>query len=784
MMNTQDSTPRAPETTNAGLDATEELLAEKDEPPDERQSQFSWSPPGSRSEYSKAAPNFLRRESLLTRQLHSETDHTDDERAAPVRALSTQSTWSNPSTTSTAELTSDDGFSVPSPGMSPPLPAAHASHIASISEKPLEHKLEIVAEEDAPDAQTTGLPEKSLEENLGRKRCITFACRGKQDAPTSQAVVPEPAAVEPVSPPKRKCMLKFVCPTRAGAEVKSIEHKPSHSSPPPSHVRHTTSMSVQHRGSDSTVTDMSTATNGTPGEEQAVKEIIKDAASKPMAAQRRYSIDSLSSDSGNEGTRFHEFATSEEEKDDWVQESTVYRSRLTVNDTLEKENILRKACAEVEQEVLEDEEDDEQEDLEEELEATAGSAQVDDLDNADEDESDEGFHSDDEEGFANSDSESDESDFEWWKPSGRSTAATSIEHLDRLAIVNSQPHVRGSSIGSASSDHASPHSSKVKIRRTGPRRGRTPALNIKRSQSPGPPDFADFVCGTLDEDRPLEQAYIEHRNVKQAAKHGFRPQDIDPTFPTSDPDMDEEDDDDVDDVGSSDAEEEHMMHGNLEEFVSPTRAKCTSPPQVKNKGHATRSPPPPATTRLQSPPPSKKRSSCRSPPPIKCRGTVKSAAPRTLFSHSPTRAKSPAPPMRMTSPPNSPAESSLPTPLTPSGLAGRPLGGRPQLTHTASLPRGGGITLSRLGVLASEPESDGARTITDIPKRGAIDIVKGLEKKRQRRKEKLYQKACAKAATKAKEAHRVKPGTGAERMREVGLQLQQYHGKAEHILSL
>jgi hypothetical protein len=51
--------------------------------------------------------------------------------------------------------------------------------------------------------------------------------------------------------------------------------------------------------------------------------------------------------------------------------------------------------------------------------------------------------------------------------------------------------------------------------------------------------------------------------------------------------------------------------------------------------------------------------------------------------------------------------------------------------------------------------------------RGAIDIVMGLEQKRQRRKEKFYQKYCArkdKAQTK-----RPPPGQGAERMRELGL---------------
>lgn len=116
------------------------------------------------------------------------------------------------------------------------------------------------------------------------------------------------------------------------------------------------------------------------------------------------------------------------------------------------------------------------------------------------------------------------------------------------------------------------------------------------------------------------------------------------------------------------------------------------------------------------------------------------------------------------------------------------LASRPQLTHTASLPRGGGFTLGKPHTLRPDDEDDsdtaGVVNNGDLPKRGAIDIFKGLEKKRQRRKEKLYQKACAKAAAKGEKAYKVKPGRGAERMREVGLELQRYHGKGEHILSL
>lgn len=115
------------------------------------------------------------------------------------------------------------------------------------------------------------------------------------------------------------------------------------------------------------------------------------------------------------------------------------------------------------------------------------------------------------------------------------------------------------------------------------------------------------------------------------------------------------------------------------------------------------------------------------------------------------------------------------------------LGARPApLTHTASLPRTGGYQISRMDRLEAHDIEDGSDTAGEVPlkRRGAIDIVKGLEKKRLRRKEKMHQKACAKAAAKGEKPYKVKPGKGCERMREVGLELQRYKGKGEHILSV
>lgn len=776
--NVEQRTPQ----TSAGMDHSEELLAEVDEPPDEFKS-FSWSPTKLHSNYTKSIPLSQRRESLLTRQLHSETEHTTDEErvSPPPRALSTQSTWSNPSTASTCELTSDDGRSVPSPAFSPPLPPSQARDAMPVVEKPLDQKVKIVGQDEdvTPPSNQAPTSEKTVEAGLGRKRCISFACRGKQEAKPIEPPASEPVQSKPASPPKRKCMLKFACPTRSGAESKPAEKTQAkrNVSPPPPERR--SSVGNKHRGSDSTVTHMSPKSVRKTSLTSTEKTTQQTSQPVTPARPRRYSNDSGDEHVCKEATRFHEFGASEEEQEDWVQESSCHRARLTINDTLKKENLIRKTCEEVEEEALEEEEDIEADDLEDELEA------VDELDEDDlheemdeENESDEGFHSDDEDGFASDDSEDEGSDFEWWKPGPASTAPTSVEHLDRLAIVNSQHHVPSSSLGSASSNHHSPGNSRHNLSKIS---SRTPAMAINRAND-DIPDSTDFVCGTLDEDRPLEQAWIARIKRKKAAKRGVRPQDIDPTFPTSDPEMDEEDDDDVDEVAHSEEEGDDFMHGDLEELDGEEELKPTPLARRRTRSSTHRSPPPSVTRIHSPPPPSKMRGTCRSPPPPgQRRSTARSPPPRKLFGGaSPKRMRSPAPMRRMTSPQNSPTNGVSSFATAPRGLAGRP-----QPTHTASLPRGGGLTLTTMSTIGDRDRSDDSDTaVMEIPKRGAIDIVKGLERKRQWRKRKMHQKLCAKAAAKGEKPIKVKPGKGAERMREVGLQLQQYQGKAEHILSM
>lgn len=72
----------------------------------------------------------------------------------------------------------------------------------------------------------------------------------------------------------------------------------------------------------------------------------------------------------------------------------------------------------------------------------------------------------------------------------------------------------------------------------------------------------------------------------------------------------------------------------------------------------------------------------------------------------------------------------------------------------------------------------------DIHIRGAIDIVKGLERKRQRRKEKFYQKYCSRARRGQIPERKPQPGRGAERMKELGLLMAGKKDPGNYVLSV
>jgi hypothetical protein len=428
----------------------------------------------------------------------------------------------------------------------------------------------------------------------------------------------------------------------------------------------------------------------------------------------------------SEATRFHEFASSEEEADDWIQESTCYSRPLTVDDTLSIELKLRKIGREVEEEEAEEDEEGEEVD-----EGAIDDEDSDEDDEEDEDEddvlkqsvvssgfdSDDGFQTDDEQGFAHSDDESEGSEYDWWAP--RRTTGEQVEHIRPKPRRSDSESSTESFKGAEVFPGLQPGK---RIRYKGSR-----PLDVQ--QPPELPDSTDFVCGTLDEDKPLEQAYMSALELRRAGKHKAVPQDIDPTFPTSDPELDD-DDDEVDEVSEHDSimDSDHpiFLHGHMEPHVDDERRPRGLIPKKRSPLHSPK--------RLRSPPPAKRISIHRSPPPMNRRA------------HSPRRIRSPAP------------------------FAF----GRGRLS--SSVPRNDRFkTRNRFHLPDEAVAEDTENTPRFLPERRAIDIVKGLEKKRERRHEKLLERHCRKGGKAKEKKHQ--PGKGAERMREMGLELNAYRGR-------
>lgn len=296
-----------------------------------------------------------------------------------------------------------------------------------------------------------------------------------------------------------------------------------------------------------------------------------------------------------------------------------------------------------------------------------------------------------------------------------------------------------------------------------------------RPGTPELPDSTDFVCGTLDEDRPLEVAYLSCMEQRKIAKHGIVAQDIDPSFPTSDPEAeeDDDDDDDEDEEVAEGSDGQAWIPGKIDESddeddIQPRRSRHNPARTAKGKSPA------PSPKRLRSPPP-RRRNKSPAPATSKRSHTARSPPPRKLLEHSP-RALSPAP-LVPASPPSSRRGSFTKTDF--GGIDLPTLAQRPHLTHTKSLPKTPNpfwrnhrrIRLAELRRVQNHLQPE---TMSGMPgdphSRGPIDIVQGLERKRQRRKEKFWRTHCK--HTNGKDKERVcRPGKGAERMREVGIEM-------------
>ncbi|MCJ1251365.1 hypothetical protein MMC30_008597 [Trapelia coarctata] len=702
-----------------------------------------------------------RRESLLTQALQTSPDlqksfSTADSRPMS-RARSAASTYSNTSVVSMAELTSDGGITSPARTNtpSPPLPPTNHMGLALLTSKGLEEMGHIL---DNPTTAFVSVadpikPIGNSAEPLGRKRCITFACGGAGGGTKQASEVDTIVEVEAPNTTKRPCMLRFACPTRPdkGTNSKGDEAKKGlHPSPPLSRTKSEALPALTNRGHRDS---QSTVTNGSADTSSVLTNIAISSPDlqEPKLKTPKYKI----------------------EEDSWILETPRARRKITVSDTLRKENAIRKLGEEAEKEALEEEEAEN----DAELNGDAGDFEDDDEGSGeDDDASDGGNESDDEEGFADSDDEDEvDSEYQFWVPA-LSTAATSTDQIDQIDHIRPTPR----RAASQSSIESAINTDAVNIQKRSSSRAQRKASrhNAAPNMRPGTPelpDSTDFVCGTLDEDKALEDAYVSYLEQHKLAKRGLIPQDLDPSFPTSDPDDDDDDD------GAAGASDDNMwVTGRPDESDEGQRRGRVEGGHMKMIKS-----PAPSPRRFRSPPPKR----YKSPLPNKRGHNAHSPAPRHLFGQSPKRLRSPLPRFRdLKSPPSSRRPSLLLSPKQTAIDMPR-LAERPNLTHTKSLPRTPNPywsleALKNAPLMEAEDATD--RPGNDLHSRGPIGIVQGLERKRQRQKEKLWRQHC-RNGTKDKE-RRCQPGKGAQRMRELGLEMadrnKAYGQRAEVVLSV
>ena len=722
----------------------DEIPAEVDEPPDRRAPQEQ-----QLTGFHKSAVRLQGepKESLLTKafQKHPESDVSRPEIQVNTDLTRRRSMMSNASIASTAELTSDGGLTSPARTNtpSPPFPSTTYTSFAPYSlatrtAHPPPTTVAVVGSEHVTDIVSTS-PKSQLVADPPRKRLIHFACDGKKGTKpeTAVAVVPAPlpAAVKPEAP-VRRCTFACALPkpsdksaktqSKTNVESKSSETQKAAVPDSPTNLRKSPRASIPvrpHRDSTSTVRHVSPTV---------------------VRAKPKYIIADEETLEASESTRFSEFASEKIHEDDWIRkDAEVQKEKLTINDTLEKENRIRRLGNEAEEEALEDEEDDDDDGNISDDEGDSDSQEedmedVDDLVEGSDFEASDGNETDNEAGFADSDDESDaEGDFAFWTP-GRKVRSRAI---GEASTYRASAHRTASASSIDSLNHMEPLKEERRVRRR--------PIKI-RPGTPDLPDSTDFVCGTLDEDRPLEDAYVSCMEARKNAKHKQTPQDIDPSFPTSDPEDEEDERDHAD--AANDSDEHVWLHGKFEESdeEEPHQGRRRSiATHRKSPGHSPR--------RLHSPPPPKRM---HSPPPPKQR--LRSPPPRKLFGHSPRRMHSPPPARTIRSPPASPTQ--VANHAIPFAL----LATRPGLTHTKSLPRTPNAFCRQYQASRLDAATGNYLDENDGPVRGAIDIVKGLEQKRQRRKEKFYQKHCNRKS-KLGERPKPQPGKGAERMRELGL---------------
>ncbi|KFY85331.1 hypothetical protein V500_08520 [Pseudogymnoascus sp. VKM F-4518 (FW-2643)] len=730
--------------------------------------------------------------SLLTKALQPSQDDNNDETFMAIDMARHRSSRSTTSSASTADLTSDGGLTSPTRTSTPSPPFPPSSYM-SLAPYTLGPKLSqtafartqqksqepTVAQQVA--AAAVPKPDPAVEA-LVKKRCISFACAAQKpqdfikSTPTPTHAKNESGTTTTTAP---KRTIKFAChgpqPDRQAVKVVEPAKVPRQTATPASPAK-----AERHTIRSPTLSRKLRSSTPQPKAHRDSTSTIRRASQSPAAVRSRkpkYIVADEEALESSEATRFHEFASDEPQEDDWIRKDTsTIKGKLTIHDTLKKENAIRQLGKEAEEEALEDDEDDDDDEANDDDDDDENDDEDDDEDDDDDDDEEDentvdgsdvdldasdGNETDNEAGFADSDDESDRGgEFHFWSP-GMSTGEAS-------AFRSSVPRAPSeSSIDSLS--HMSPTLNK----NGGSRKSKATRKIRIRPGTPDLPDSTDFVCGTLDEDRPLEEAYVSCMEARKREKRHVIPQDIDPSFPTSDPEDEEDEHDKAEQPNDSD--EGLWLHGKFEDSDSETRHRRSR--ARKSPKHSPKrmvSPPP---QKYRSPPTTTRRSPrLRSPPPRR----AKSPPPRRAKSPPPRRAKSPAPARAR----------AVKWPTASASISFAPMPNRPDPTHTKSLPRRPNAFCQqyRTAQLAFANSEDNDNN-TDGYTRGAIDIVKGLEQKRQRRKDKFFSKLCNRARKGQQVERRPQPGKGAERMRELGLQMAgktvDYRGgEAEYVLSV
>ncbi|KAG6296527.1 hypothetical protein E4U46_002076 [Claviceps purpurea] len=657
--------------------------------------------------------------SMLTKAIMGELEehHSRHPKSILVNSQRRRSITSNVSIASTADLTSDTGMTSPcrTNTPSPPIPEMAGLRLhAEIAER----------------MQTSAGMDNSAQ--LPKKRCIQFVCAAKPPPPP-QPIVRAPSADHV---PKRPS-IKFACAAPRPHSTQSIlPRRVAESNVPPRLPTNSASPSTPKKASA-----LSAALDASTRLSSARRSPVKVTSCRPKFLR------ATSKDLVKDGSQFHEFAPGTTREEDWIRQSpSVVSTKITINDTLSKENHFRRLAAEAEAEAEmedteetadadDDIEDEDEEDDDDDDEAAEEEEEEEDDDDFDDDS--DGYHTDSETGFAESDDdEDDDENMILWTP-GHTTA--------RQTIVTANP-IRRTSLHEPQSDS----STASRASRSSTRRVRTRRIKID-SVASDLPDSTDFVCGTLDEDRPLEEAYLSCRAARRNEKLRIIPQDIDPSFPASDPDDDDEEE--IFNPVHHNSDDAFWVQGNMDDLHHGQQDRC----RRRKRGEQV------SPRKLRSPPPMARRHF--SPPP-KPRGH----SPKPLFGRpSPKRMRSPAP-KALTTPSQTPRQG----PHVQFQLAGRP-----NTTLTKSLPRH-----PALFTAMKSSKSTKQQTQSDGHLRGAIDIVKGLERKRERRKEKFFQKYCNRARRGQIPERKHQPGLGAERMKELGLLMAGKKDPGNYVLSV